>query len=69
MDNIRRSVDTAGHHDHDHLRYVATPNGRVVIIAFSMVDRDSFDNIKKKWMPEKKKAMRDAKVNPTLKIF
>ena len=58
-----RSVDTAGLHDHDHLRYLATPNGRVVIIAFSMVDRDSFDHIKKKWLPEKKKAMRDAKVN------
>ena len=40
-----------------------------MIIAFSMVDRDSFDNIKKKWLPEKKKAMRDAKVNPTIKIF
>ena len=64
-----RSVDTAGRHEHDHLRYISIPNGRVVIIAFSLVDRDSFDNIKKKWLPEKKKAMRNAKVSQTLKIF
>ena len=34
-----------------------------MIIAFSMVNRDSFDNIKKYWLPEKKKGMPGAKVN------
>ena len=39
------------------------PKGKVVLIAFSMVNRDSFDNIKTKWLPEKKKIMPDAKVS------
>ena len=45
------------------------PKGKVVLIAFSLVNRDSFDNIKMKWLPEKKKLMPDAKVSQTLKIF
>ena len=45
------------------------PGCRVVIIAFSMVNRDSFDNIKKYWLPEKKKGMPDAKVDQTFKII
>ena len=41
------------------------PKGRVVLITFSLVNRDSFDNIKTKWLPEKKKLMADAKVSLT----
>ena len=45
------------------------PKGKVVLIAFSLVNRDSFDNIKTKWLPEKKKLMPDAKVSPIIKIL
>ena len=58
-----RCVDTSGQEDYERLRHVVMPKGKVVLIAFSMVNRDSFDNIKTKWLPEKKKLMPDAKVS------
>ena len=60
---VCRSVDTAGQPEYDHLRYVSCPKGRVALLAFSLVDRDSFENIKTKWLPEYKRNMPYAKVH------
>ncbi|KAM9968706.1 hypothetical protein ACTFIW_000579 [Dictyostelium discoideum] len=44
--------DTAGQEDYDNLRPLSYPQTDVFIICYSVVKRDSLDNIKYKWLPE-----------------
>ncbi|KAJ3166040.1 GTP-binding protein Rho1 [Geranomyces variabilis] len=44
--------DTAGQEDYDRLRPLSYPDTDVVLLAFSVVDRNAFGSIKEKWLPE-----------------
>jgi len=44
--------DTAGQEEYDKLRPMAYTDTDVFIVCFSMVDRDSLENILNKWAPE-----------------
>ena len=44
--------DTAGQEEYDRLRPMAYTDTDVFIVCFSMVDRDSLENILNKWAPE-----------------
>eukprot|EP01084_Bolivina_argentea_P278718 476282_1 len=46
------SWDTAGQEDYDRLRPLAYPHTHVFIVAFSLISRHSFNNVKTKWIPE-----------------
>jgi len=44
--------DTAGSGEYDQLRPLSYPGTDVFIICFSLTSPESFDNVKKKWVPE-----------------
>ncbi|KAI9098102.1 P-loop containing nucleoside triphosphate hydrolase protein [Phlyctochytrium arcticum] len=44
--------DTAGQEDYDRLRPLSYPDTDVVLLAFDVTNRDSFDAIREKWHPE-----------------
>ncbi|KAJ5066111.1 hypothetical protein M0811_03444 [Anaeramoeba ignava] len=44
--------DTAGQEDYDMLRPLAYPGTNVVLICFSIDNKNSFENVKNKWIPE-----------------
>jgi len=44
--------DTAGQEDYDQLRPLSYPQTDVFLICFSLVSRDSFHNVKHKWVQE-----------------
>ena len=44
--------DTAGQEDYEQLRPLSYPNTDVIVICFSIENRDSFDNVTLKWIPE-----------------
>ena len=44
--------DTPGGDDLYHLRQLSYPNKDLAFVCFSIVDRDSFLNVKKRWIPE-----------------
>jgi len=44
--------DTAGQEDYDKLRPLSYPQTDVFLLCFSVVSRDSFQNVKSKWMKE-----------------
>ncbi|KAK2160664.1 hypothetical protein LSH36_128g04017 [Paralvinella palmiformis] len=44
--------DTAGQEDYDRLRPLSYPETDVVLVCFSVDDRDSFENVYMKWVPE-----------------
>ena len=46
--------DTSGQQDHDRLRVFSYRHSDVIIICFSMVDRESFQNVVEFWMAEVK---------------
>jgi len=46
--------DTAGQEDYDRLRPLSYPQTDVFLVAFSLISRDSFENVKAKWYPELK---------------
>jgi len=46
--------DTAGQEDYDRLRPLSYPQTDVFLVAFSLISRSSFDNVKTKWWPELK---------------
>ena len=47
-----RLWDTAGQEDYERLRILAYNDVDVVIIVFSLVNKNSFDNVVDKWIPE-----------------
>lgn len=44
--------DTAGQEDYDRLRPLSYPQTDVFLVAFSLISRASFENVKMKWAPE-----------------
>jgi len=46
--------DTAGQEDYSHIRPLSYQDAHVFLICFSVENRDSFDNISTKWVPEMK---------------
>jgi len=44
--------DTAGQEDYDKLRPLSYPQTDVFLVCYSVISRDSFENIKSKWMKE-----------------
>ncbi|XP_053393130.1 ras-related C3 botulinum toxin substrate 1-like isoform X2 [Mercenaria mercenaria] len=44
--------DTAGQHEFDRLRPLSYPQTDVFLICFSLVARDSYENVKQQWYPE-----------------
>ena len=44
--------DTAGQEDYDRLRPLSYPQTDIFLICFSVVSRNSFENVSKKWIPE-----------------
>ena len=46
--------DTSGQQDHDRLRVFSYRHSDVIIICFSMADRESFQNVEEFWMAEVK---------------
>ena len=46
--------DTAGQEDYDRLRPLSYPQTDVFLVAFSLISRASFENVKQKWYPELK---------------
>ena len=57
-----RIFDTSGQEVYDQIRKLSYNGTNVIFMAFSVVNRDSFENINKLWYPEKKKYMPRAKV-------
>ncbi|KAL5009333.1 hypothetical protein ScPMuIL_014914 [Solemya velum] len=45
-------IDTAGQETYDRLRTLSYFNTDVFIVCFSVEDRDSFENVRSKWVPE-----------------
>uniref|UniRef100_A0A7S0JG10 Uncharacterized protein n=1 Tax=Calcidiscus leptoporus TaxID=127549 RepID=A0A7S0JG10_9EUKA len=46
--------DTAGQEDYDRLRPLSYPQTDVFLVAFSLISRASYENVKHKWWPELK---------------
>ena len=46
--------DTAGQEDYDRLRPLSYPQTDVFLVAFSLISRPSYENVKQKWFPELK---------------
>lgn len=44
--------DTAGQEDYDRLRPLSYPQTNVFLVCFSVTSRDSYENVKSKWVPE-----------------
>ncbi|XP_071100779.1 rho-related protein racA-like [Haliotis cracherodii] len=44
--------DTAGHEDYDRFRPLSYPQTDVSLVCFDVTNRESFENIRKKWYPE-----------------
>ena len=44
--------DTAGQEEYEILRPLSYPNTDVVLLCFSVDNRDSFENAMQKWIPE-----------------
>jgi GTPase SAR1 family protein len=40
------------HEDHDRLRPLFYPNAAVVVLAFAIDDRESFQSVSERWIPE-----------------
>ena len=58
-----RLWDTTGQEDYERLRILAYEGVDVVIMAFSLVNKNSFDNIFDKWIPEYKQHLAGIPVN------
>ena len=44
--------DTAGQEDYDRLRPISYPETSVLLLCFALDSRDSFENVRDKWVPE-----------------
>ena len=45
-------IFSAGQEDYDRLRPLSYPQTNVFLVCFSVISRDSYANIKEKWIPE-----------------
>lgn len=50
--NYKKIKRFLGQEDYDSLRPLSYPDSNVFIVCFSVVNPDSFDNVKTKWVPE-----------------
>eukprot|EP00092_Neocalanus_flemingeri_P015976 GFUD01017294.1.p1 GENE.GFUD01017294.1~~GFUD01017294.1.p1 ORF type:complete len:202 (-),score=48.98 GFUD01017294.1:62-667(-) len=57
-----RLWDTAGQEDYERLRLLAYKDTHVVLMSFSLLDPDSFANIKNAWYPEYQEHLKDAQI-------
>eukprot|EP00092_Neocalanus_flemingeri_P083776 GFUD01105165.1.p1 GENE.GFUD01105165.1~~GFUD01105165.1.p1 ORF type:complete len:189 (-),score=46.47 GFUD01105165.1:44-610(-) len=57
-----RLWDTAGQEAYTKLRPLAYKDTHVVLMAFSIVNRDSFENIENAWYPEYQQHLKDAQI-------
>eukprot|EP00092_Neocalanus_flemingeri_P103135 GFUD01131946.1.p1 GENE.GFUD01131946.1~~GFUD01131946.1.p1 ORF type:complete len:199 (-),score=47.02 GFUD01131946.1:114-710(-) len=57
-----RLYDTAGQEEYERLRPLAYKDTDVVLMAFSIVNRDSFANIKNTWYPECQQHLKDSQI-------
>ena len=64
-----RIFDTAGQEEYENVRRLAYPGTDVLIIAFNIMERGSFDNITKTWIKDKKNHMKKAKVGQNLYVW
>jgi len=58
VDGKKKSIgmwDTNGQEDYDRLRPLSYPQTDAFFMCFSVVDRESFDHISTKWLPELKR--------------
>lgn len=46
--------DSAGHKDYDRVRPLLYPESNLCVICFSVIDRNTYENVQTKWMPELK---------------
>eukprot|EP00511_Aplanochytrium_stocchinoi_P004086 CAMPEP_0204840238 /NCGR_PEP_ID=MMETSP1346-20131115/36968_1 /ASSEMBLY_ACC=CAM_ASM_000771 /TAXON_ID=215587 /ORGANISM="Aplanochytrium stocchinoi, Strain GSBS06" /LENGTH=125 /DNA_ID=CAMNT_0051977505 /DNA_START=264 /DNA_END=641 /DNA_ORIENTATION=+ len=53
--------DTSASEDYDSLRPCIYPDTDIFIVCYSVVDPNSFDNIEKRWVPEIRKSVSEAK--------
>merc|ERR550525_1067681 len=44
--------DTAGQEDYDRLRPLSYPQTDVFLVCFSLISRTSYENVRRKWIPE-----------------
>ncbi|KAI9093742.1 Rho1 GTPase [Phlyctochytrium arcticum] len=44
--------DTAGQEDYDRLRPLSYPNTDIILVCFSLINRDSYNNVLDRWYPE-----------------
>ena len=54
--------DTAGQEDYDRLRPLSYANASVFVACFNLTDRDSFQNIESKWVPELRHYLKKAPI-------
>ena len=66
---ILRISDTAGQEDYANVRLLAYPGTDVVIMAFNIMSRPSFENITETWNKEKVQHMKKAKVGKHMSIW
>jgi small GTP-binding protein len=52
--------DTAGQEDYDRIRSLSYKKANMVMVCYSIDSRDSFTNVKLKWLPEAKQYAADA---------
>lgn len=58
---VLRYYDTAGQEDFETLRKLAYRGCDILVIVFSIVNKDSFDNVRAKWNQDRKAHMSKAK--------
>ena len=66
---ILRISDTAGQEVYENVRLLAYPGTDVLIIAFDIMGRSSFENITETWIKDKNKHMKNAKVGKKTSIY
>ena len=54
--------DTAGQEEYDRLRTMSYPQTNTFLLCFSVVDPNSFQNVREKWFPELKHHCPTAKI-------
>ena len=63
ISTLYRYYDTAGQEDFETLRKLAYRGCDILVIVFSIVNKDSFDNVRAKWNQDRKAHMSKAKVS------
>ena len=54
--------DTAGQEDYDRIRPLSYSNTDVFLVSFALDNKESFENVRRKWVPEIKSQCKRAKL-------